>query len=385
MKDSRTNDSFMSRAIELAKLGRGHVEPNPMVGCVIVKDHAIVGEGYHERFGGPHAEVNALASVKALAAVGDAQSDAVRDATAFVTLEPCCHHGKTPPCTGALISAGVAKVVVGAVDPFAKVDGGGIAQLRAAGIEVEVGCQKRQCEDLIAPFAKQVRTGLPWVTAKWAMTIDGRIATRTGSSQWITGDAARADVHQNRAASDGILVGMGTVRRDDPVLTARPAGDAATRILHRMVLCRNSLPSLQSRLVQTAAEHPLHLIVGPSFATDLANDVTGAHLRSLRDMNVRLVHCQNDDDIAREAVRWAGDLGMTNLIVEGGGQVLGSFFDSDLIDQCDVYVGGKVVGGADSPGPVAGVGVDVIDAAKRFSLGEVSRLGDDVKLCYRRV
>ena len=189
----------MRRAIDLARLGRGHVEPNPMVGCLITRDDEVIGEGYHRRCGGPHAEVEAIADA-ALRQSGD-RSGHLSGATAHVTLEPCCHHGKTPPCTGALIAAGVRRVVVGAVDPFAAVDGGGIAELRAAGIDVTVGCLPSECQDLIAPFAKVVRSGLPWVTAKWAMTIDGRIATANRSSRWITGPAARADVHRVRASS----------------------------------------------------------------------------------------------------------------------------------------------------------------------------------------
>lgn len=364
-------DVFMKRAIELAKLGRGRVEPNPMVGCVIINDDEVVGEGYHEKFGGPHAEVNALA----------AAGDAARGATAIVTLEPCCHHGKTPPCTGALIAAGVANVIVGAVDPFAQVDGGGIELLRRAGIEVEVGCLQQECEDLIAPFSKRVRTNLPWVTAKWAMTIDGRIATRTGSSQWITGEAARADVHRTRAASDGILIGMGTVRADNPQLTARPIGATPNTTLHRIVLCRKSVPSLNCRLMQTIDQAPLHLIIGP----DCNSGQIASDIASLEQSGAVIIRSDDANLIATDAVGYAGELGMTNLIVEGGAEILGSFFDANLIDQCEVYIGGKVVGSAVAPGPVAGLGAASIQDSHLLALREVARFDDDLKLIYRRI
>ncbi|MCH7751701.1 MAG: bifunctional diaminohydroxyphosphoribosylaminopyrimidine deaminase/5-amino-6-(5-phosphoribosylamino)uracil reductase RibD, partial [Planctomycetes bacterium] len=176
----------MLRAIELAQRGRGHVEPNPMVGCVIVRDGAIVSEGWHQRFGGPHAEIEALA----------AAGDGARGADVYVTLEPCCHQGKTGPCTQALIEAGVARVVVGCQDPNPQVAGSGLAELRAAGMSVETGTLAEQTAELVAPFAKLVTEGRPWVIAKWALTLDGKIASRTGDSQWISGEASRAVVHK---------------------------------------------------------------------------------------------------------------------------------------------------------------------------------------------
>ena len=365
----------MAAAIELARLGRGHVEPNPMVGCVLTRDNQIVGRGYHGRFGGPHAEVHAIADA----------GDAARGATAYVTLEPCCHTGKTPPCTRALIQAGIAKVIVGTLDPFPKVDGGGVRQLRQAGIEVEVGCLEEECRNLIAPFAHRVRTSTPWVRAKWAMSLDGRIATRTGSSQWITGAEARADVHRSRACCDGILVGMGTVRADNPALTARPdrsslkAGHQHSlptdRVLHRMVLCRRSVPGLDSNLVRTMDQAPLILVAGPG--------VMEESLSPLERRGVQ-VHRQADDDLPAAAVRIAGEIGMTHLIVEGGGQILGSFFDARLVQQCDVYVGGKIIGGHDAPGPVGGTGIADIDDAPQFRCTGVQPLGNDVKMIYAK-
>ncbi|MED5287204.1 MAG: bifunctional diaminohydroxyphosphoribosylaminopyrimidine deaminase/5-amino-6-(5-phosphoribosylamino)uracil reductase RibD, partial [Planctomycetota bacterium] len=207
------DENWMRKAIDLALRGQGQVEPNPMVGCVLVRDNQLVAEGWHQQYGGDHAEVDAIAK-----AAGSA-----RGATAYVTLEPCCHQGKTPPCIDALIQAGVARVVVAQVDPFEHVSGKGIAALQRAGILTEVGILEAEAKILNAPYLYRIRHGLPWVIAKWAMTLDGRIATRTGSSQWISNETSRQKVHQIRSRMDGIMVGIGTALADDPSLTPRPA------------------------------------------------------------------------------------------------------------------------------------------------------------------
>jgi len=214
----------MRRALALAERGRGRVEPNPLVGCVIVKMGRVVGEGFHRRFGGPHAEVIAL----------NRAGRAARGATAYVTLEPCCHHGKTGPCTDALIRAGVKRVVTACRDPFKKVAGKGIAQLHRAGITVEVGLLRVEAQSLNAPFFKRVTTGLPWVIAKWAMTLDGAISSgKKGPSRWISGPQSRRMVHELRARVDAILIGIGTALADDPLLTAR--GVKVRRVARRVV------------------------------------------------------------------------------------------------------------------------------------------------------
>lgn len=218
-----TPADVMRRALELARQGEGYVEPNPMVGAVIVDDYLqCLGEGFHRQFGGPHAEVNALREAGARA----------QGATLYVTLEPCNHHGKTPPCVDAVLQAGLRRVVVGMPDPFAKVNGAGIARLREHGVAVEVGLLEAEVRRLNAPFRKLVETGIPWVHAKWAMTLDGKIAARTGHSQWISGAASRAVVHRLRGRMDAIVIGIGTALADDPLLTARPAGPrVATRVV----------------------------------------------------------------------------------------------------------------------------------------------------------
>jgi diaminohydroxyphosphoribosylaminopyrimidine deaminase / 5-amino-6-(5-phosphoribosylamino)uracil reductase len=242
-----SDEQFLSRALELAEQGRGYVEPNPMVGCVIVRDGKVIGEGWHEKFGGPHAEINALSKV----------DDAARGAELFVSLEPCCHHGKTPPCVEAVINAGIARIVVGAVDPNPQVTGQGIARLREAGINVDVCENHRTAQKLIAPFAKHITTGQPWVIAKWAMTLDGKLATHTGSSQWISSEASRQLVHKIRGQMDAILIGRVTAERDDPQLTARPAGP---RTATRIVLDSEASLSLDSQLVRTISQAPLIVV-----------------------------------------------------------------------------------------------------------------------------
>ncbi len=241
MSDDAT---FMARAVQLASHGEGSVEPNPMVGCIIVRDGAIVAEGWHQRFGGPHAEIEAL-RVAGTRAQG---------ATMYVTLEPCCHHGKTPPCTEAILAAGIRRVVVAQQDPFAEVSGRGIEALRARRVRVDTGCGKEAAQSLNAPYRSLIERQRPWIIAKWAMTLDGKIASRSGHSQWISNEHSRRIVHQLRGRVDGIMVGRGTVAIDDPQLTARPTGP---RTAVRIVVDSHASIPLSSKLVQTCRDVPL--------------------------------------------------------------------------------------------------------------------------------
>ncbi len=245
------DETWMRKAVELAERGRGHVEPNPLVGAIIVRDGRAVGEGWHQQYGQAHAEVNALA----------AAGDAAHGATLYVTLEPCCHHGKTPPCTDAVLHAGIARVVAALADPFPLVAGQGAARLRSAGVAVEFGV----CADLArrqnAPYLKLLAAGRPYIHAKWAMTLDGKIATRTGDSQWISSDASRRVVHELRGRMDGILVGIGTALADDPLLTARPPGP---RTATRVILDAQARLPLDCRLVRTAREVPTLIATTPA-------------------------------------------------------------------------------------------------------------------------
>src|SRR6266849_3197349 len=248
--DSR-DEVWMERAIDLAEKGRGYVEPNPLVGAVIVQEDRVVGEGWHERYGEAHAEVNALAQA----------GESAREATLYVTLEPCCHQGKTPPCTEAIVRAGIKRVVAAMTDPFPQVAGQGSSRLEQADIAVEIGLKEKEAKRLNAPYLKLLRTGRPYVHAKWAMTLDGKIATRTGDSRWITGDAARRRTHQLRGRMDAIIVGIGTVLADDPRLTVRPPGP---RVPIRIVLdSRGRLPKT-ANLVKTAGEVPVLVVTLPT-------------------------------------------------------------------------------------------------------------------------
>ncbi len=354
----------MRAALDLAGRGIGGVEPNPMVGCLIVRDGTIIGSGYHRRFGGPHAEVEALAS----------GCDA-SGATAYVTLEPCCHHGKTPPCCEALIQAGIRRVVIGMEDPFPQVDGGGIAMLQRAGIETEVGVLRQDAEWLNAPYLKRVSSGTPWVIAKWAMTADGRIATVSGRSQWITGPSSRAEVHKLRGRVDAILVGMGTAQADDPLLTARPT---AQRIATRVVFCRRRLPREDSRLIESASAVPVMLVTAPS--------VDAAGLDSLRGRGVDVITCPTDDpaEMVQRALCEFGDRGMTNVMLEGGGELLASFFAAGQIDELHVYIGAKAFGGRSAAGPIGGAGVNEVEDALALELVSMDRFGDDIRAIYRK-
>ena len=338
-----SNDiQFMRRALELASLGKGHVEPNPMVGCVITKQDSIVGEGYHQTFGGPHAEVNALQ---------DAGADA-HGATAYVTLEPCCHQGKTPPCTTALIQSGIKRVVVATVDPFAAVSGNGIKTLRESGISVEVSLLESDALRVLAPYLKRIRSETPYMIAKWAMTLDGKIATESGDSKWISNEACRLIVHRIRGEVDAIMVGIETALVDDPMLNARPAGP---RTATRVVLDSRARLPLDSRLVQTAREIPLIVAVGPESKevdrTALKN--AGAEIVLLKEngANKRL----------QSLLKELSKREFTNVLVEGGGATLGALLAIREIDEAHLFVGNQIVGG-NSIIPFSGTGFETIAA-----------------------
>lgn len=354
-----TDRDHMSQALELAQQARGAVEPNPLVGCVIVSNGQIIGQGYHGKFGGPHAEIEALAVA----------GEAARGAKIFVTLEPCCHQGKTGPCTAALIAAGVARVVVGCQDPNPQVAGQGLAALRAAGIEVGESELQEQAEQLIAPFAKRILTGRPWVIAKWAMTLDGKIATHTGSSQWISGEASRAVVHKIRGQVDAILVGRGTADADDPLLTARPPGP---RTPTRIVLDSNaSLPS-SSKLVQSTDAAPLLVACSKS--------ATPANRQRLVDLGAEVLVLAGDTR-GEQLTALLDELGrreMTNLLVEGGGQVFGTLLDMQAIDEVHAFIAPKIVGGSTAAAPIAGQGISEMSAALELHTTHYEQLGPDL-------
>jgi diaminohydroxyphosphoribosylaminopyrimidine deaminase/5-amino-6-(5-phosphoribosylamino)uracil reductase len=365
MEPAELDAWHMRRALELARKGEGFVEPNPMVGCVIAHGAEIIGEGWHRRFGGPHAEIEALQLAGARA----------RGATLYVTLEPCCHQGKTPPCSRAVIASGVARVVVAQRDPFPRVAGGGLTELRAAGIDVEVGLLEHEARQLNAPYLKLVETGRPWVVAKWAMTLDGKIATRTGESQWISNEQSRAVVHALRGRMDAILVGSGTARADDPLLTARPAGP---RVPLRIVLDSRAALDSKSKLVATARETPVLVAVGPEASSADERRLSAAGCEVWRSADA--THAGRLGELLAEL----GRRRVTNLLVEGGARVLGTFFDLHAVDEVHAFIAPLVLGGAEAAGPVAGQGVARIADGLRLMATTVTQLGEDVYIQGRR-
>jgi diaminohydroxyphosphoribosylaminopyrimidine deaminase/5-amino-6-(5-phosphoribosylamino)uracil reductase len=357
MSDSH-DQRLMAQALELALQGRGAVEPNPMVGGVIVRDGEIIAAGWHQEFGGPHAEIVALTAASGKARGGDL----------YVTLEPCCHHGKTPPCTDALIAAGMARVVIGCQDPNPIVAGQGIACLRDAGLAVEV-LDCTAARKLIAPFTKLVTQKQPWVIAKWAMTLDGKIASHTGESQWISSPTSRALVHQLRGQMDAILVGRQTVERDNPLLTARPAGP---RVATRIVLDSEASISPDSQLVRSVEQAPLMIVARES--------ASKARISQLEDYGAEvfklpLVPWQEQLQILLAEL---GSRRMTNLMVEGGALVLGAFADIQAIDEVHAFIAPKLVGGKEAPSPMAGQGVADMAGAQHLADVEINVLEGDV-------
>ncbi|MFN7803083.1 MAG: bifunctional diaminohydroxyphosphoribosylaminopyrimidine deaminase/5-amino-6-(5-phosphoribosylamino)uracil reductase RibD [Planctomycetaceae bacterium] len=345
-------EAVMRRAIELARRGEGHVEPNPMVGAVVVDDALrLIAEGWHEQFGGPHAEVHALRRA----------GDLARGATLFCTLEPCAHQGKTPPCTEAVLAAGVAKVVIGSHDPFPQVNGRGIARLRQAGVSVETGLLDHDVRQLNAPFRKLIQHGQPWVHAKWAMTLDGRIASRTGASQWISNALSRGRVHDLRGRMDAILVGVGTALADDPLLTARPPGP---RTAMRVVLDSHARLPLDSQLVRTAREGRVLVATTEQAPSARRSSLAAEGVEVLVLPNTTRAGApgRGGPDGGRvdlQALLQAlGARRMTNVLVEGGGGLLGALHDQRLIDEVHVFVAPRLLGGAAALSPVLGWGVD---------------------------
>ncbi len=385
---------FMRRACALARRGAGWTNPNPLVGCVIVRDGVIIGEGWHERCGQAHAERNALEScARRAAGAGAGATQPARDgnaadpargaaagATAYVTLEPCCHTGKQPPCTDALIAAGIARVVVGSRDPNPLVAGKGVAQLRAAGIRVDEDVLRAECDELNSVFFHYITSGMPYVVAKWAMSADGKIACASGDARWVSGPAARADGHELRHRLAAILVGINTVLADNPLLTCRRDADAPSHQPARIVLDSQLRIPADSRIVASAAAGEAPLIVAtcttaPEKAAAL--EAAGVEVWQLP-----------ADDAGRVALRpllcAMGERGIDSVLVEGGSGIHASFFAEGLVDEAVVYLAPKVIGGEGAPTPVGGAGAETMAQATALGEAHVSLLDPDVKLVFTR-
>ncbi|RII27148.1 MAG: bifunctional diaminohydroxyphosphoribosylaminopyrimidine deaminase/5-amino-6-(5-phosphoribosylamino)uracil reductase RibD [Geobacter sp.] len=351
------HEKFMRRALVLARRGVGKTSPNPAVGCVIARNGVIVGEGWHRKAGTPHAEVHALAQA----------GDAARGADVYVTLEPCAHHGKTPPCAEALIKARVGRVFAGMVDPNPKVNGGGMAKLLTAGIPVEPGILEEECRRINEPFIKHVITGRPFVTLKSALTLDGKIATATGDSRWITNDRSRRYVHRLRSEMDAVMVGAGTVLADDPQLTARlPGGKDPLRVVVDSTL---RIP-LHARLLHL--DSPANTIIATT-STDVAK------IGKLEAAGAEVLHCaafNGHVDLA-DLLRQLGEKGVQSVLLEGGRELAGGALQRGLIDRFLLFYAPKIIGG-DGVDPFAGPGAGRIEDALRLTRIAIRRFGDDI-------
>lgn len=359
-----SDESCMRRALAVARRGLGAVEPNPCVGAVIVDDRRqLIAEGWHGSFGGPHAEAVAI----------EKAGDRARGATLFVTLEPCAHFGKTPPCADAVIRAGIRRVVVAVADPAAHTSGKGLQKLRDAGVTVEVGLCEAEGRRLIAPFAMLQTQGRPWVHAKWAMTLDGRIASRTGHSQWISGERSRKLVHELRGRMDAVVVGIGTALADDPLLTPRPPGP---RTPTRIVLDRHLRLSEQYQLTRSLDSGPVCVATRP--------DADAERMRRLRELGIEVLPLLPTDDNGTSNLRpFLQELGrrqMTNILIEGGSRVLGAFWDQQVIDEVHAFIAPKLLGGAKALSPLGGTGLERIPDRPSLTAIEIETLDGDLYL-----
>ena len=354
---------YMRRAIELAERGVGFTNPNPMVGAVIVKGGKVIGEGWHERCGEWHAERNAFKNCTVPA----------EGATMYVTLEPCCHYGKTPPCTEAIIEHGIARVVVGMEDPNPLVAGKGIALLREAGIEVVCGVEEEALREQNRVFLKYISTKLPWVAMKTAMTLDGKIATRTGDSKWITGAEARAYVHELRHRFMAIVVGIGTAVADDPLLNCRIEGRGVRQPI-RVVVDSNARLSLDSQLVKTAGEYRT-IVAHTRFAPE-------ERVKALRETGVEMLLCKEKEGLVdvRNLLELLGLSGIDSILLEGGGSLNYTFLSEGLADELYAFIAPKIVGGMNAKTPVEGAGMEKMADAINLELENVLNIGHDVLL-----
>src|SRR5579859_7944 len=368
-----TDAKHLSRAIELAANGVGRVKPNPAVGAVIARDGQVLGEGWHERYGGAHAEVNAIE------ACGMAD---LSDATLYVSLEPCCHEGKTPPCTDAIIQAGIKRVVVASDDPTEKASGRGLGILRDEGVEVVIadGEIATEARLLNQAFRKHARVGKPWVLFKSAMTLDGKVATRSGDSKWISGEDSRELAHRWRASVDAVVVGIGTALADDPQLTARPEGELSEipRQPRRVVFDTLARLPISSRLLDAAGEEiPVTVIVSraAAHADTAALEAAGAQ--------VIVATGENEPARVRSGLDQLAADGVSSLLLEGGPHLAGAFFDAGEIDEIRLFLAPLLLGGSSARDPLEGEGVDRISEALRALTFDYESVGGDLLVSAR--
>lgn len=357
-----TDRDYMTKAIELAKKGEGWTNPNPLVGAVIVKEGRIIGEGYHARFGELHAERNAIASL----------TESAEGATIYVTLEPCCHYGNTPPCTEAIIEQKISKVVIGSRDPNPKVAGKGAEILRKAGIKVEEDFMREECDNLNAVFFHYITNKTPYVVMKYAMTADGKIATKTGASKWVTGKEARNEVQLMRHRYMGIMVGIGTVLADDPMLNTRLEGKKSPI----RIICDSKLRiPTDCQICKTAKAYPTIIAY---------SEENREKSRQLTELGIQLIRCpdgKGEVDL-KKLMEYLGEQGIDSVLLEGGGTLNDSALRAEIVHKLMVFVAPKLFGGENSKTPVAGIGVDEPSEAAMMKFKGVKQIGEDLLLEY---
>ena len=357
-EDYSEDEKYMAMAIELAKKGYGYTAPNPVVGAVIVKDGCMIGQGYHEKYGEPHAERNALASC----------TQSPKGATIYVTLEPCCHHGKQPPCTEAILQAGISRVVTGSGDPNPLVGGKGIQILKDHGIQVKEHVMKEECDALNQAFFHYIQTGRPYVTMKYAMTMDGKIAAYSGASKWVTGEEARHHVHEQRKKNTAIMVGIGTVLADDPMLNCRIEGG---RDPIRIICDTHLKMPVTSKIVKTAKDIP----------TIIACCTADEELqRPYREAGCKILLTEkkmNHIDL-EQLMEQLGKEKIDSILLEGGGTLNWAALNAGIVQKIQAYIAPKIFGGTTAKTPVEGIGVEVPDQAFLIKNRTIRLLGEDL-------
>lgn len=370
-------EKYMRRAIELAKKGSGHVNPNPLVGAVIVRDGEIIGEGYHECYGQLHAERNAIANAKK-------RGNSLEGSTIYVTLEPCCHYGKTPPCTEAIIEEKIARVVVGSDDPNPLVSGKGFQMLREKGIEVIPHFLKEECDAMNHVFFHYIRTGTPYVAMKYAMTMDGKIACYTGDSKWVTGEESRAHVQTLRNHYKGIMAGIGTVLADDPMLNCRIEGG---RDPIRIIADSHLRIPMDSQLVRTARQQPLIVACLPDADEEKAAQLQEKGVEVLRIPGVTTADITEEQKEVISLPVLMKELGarkIDGILLEGGGQLNESALQAGIVDRIYCYIAPKIFGGAQAKTPVEGQGLTRAADAWQFNRIGMQEFGQDILLEYEK-
>lgn len=352
------DEKYMWRALELSLKAMGYTSPNPMVGCVIVKNGIIIGEGYHEKYGGLHAERNALANCK----------ESPEDATLYVTLEPCCHYGKTPPCTEAIIQNKIKKVVIACLDPNPLVAGKGCEILKGYGIEIVTGVLEKECQKTNEVFMHYIKKKKPFIATKYAMTLDGKIASYTGDSKWVTGEQAREHVQGLRKYYKGIMVGIGTVLADDPMLNCR----LEKSVDPVRIICDSKMQiPLDSQIVRTAKDIPTIVAACRQYANS-------KKLTALQEKNVEVIFLEGEEVDLHQLLSILGKKQIDSILVEGGGKLHASFLEKALINRVYAYIAPKLIGGSEALSPIEGIGIEKMQCAKELEEIEIEQLGQDI-------